>query len=49
MSCNTCIYSNFGKSNCFRLMNYAEPKIDLTKGIECGDKLIHWKGDIKNG
>ena len=39
------MHSNFGKMGCFKLMGYAKPRIDISKGIECGDKLIHWRGE----
>lgn len=43
-SCSNCRYSNFGKTDCFRLSEYANPKINRTKGIECGENKIHWRG-----
>lgn len=34
-SCCDCQYSKNGKTSCFRHMEYASPKIDLSKGAEC--------------
>ncbi len=34
-SCSTCVYSKGGKTSCFRHMDYAKPKIDYSKGVEC--------------
>lgn len=42
-SCVTCHYSSKGKHGCNRLMDYAEPKIDKTKGVECArNGYVHY-------
>ena len=40
--CGNCHYSSGGKHGCSRLMDNTQPKIDISKGIECTDKKIHW-------
>ena len=44
-SCLNCIYSKLGETSCFRLMDYAYPKLDVSKGVECGENKIHWLGE----
>jgi hypothetical protein len=42
-SCGTCHYSSNGKHGCNRLMDYAKPKIDLSKGVECAhNDYVHY-------
>ncbi len=48
-SCATCHYSKRGETSCFRHMDYADPKIDLTKGPECvgcNNEYVHYLPSI---